>query len=436
MPVVTPREDEPMAAQPRSLTIAALTYGPHGLGRLDGKAIFVRGVVPGETVEVAIREDHGSYAFADLVGVRRAAAERRTPPCAYLPRCGGCPWQHVEYAAQLDAKARNVGDALTRIGGLPAAAVRPILASPEEFGYRSRVTLRVAGRRIGFYAAASHELVPIEACLLAAGAVGRALPAAADLIRRLASPVRRIEVAAGEVDDRVVLAGEVEGGCAGGDAGLVEAWLRGQPAIAGVVLHGRRWRRAWGDVTLTLRPEPDLVLRAHAGAFTQVSAAGNRLLVRTLLESGGFAPGERVLDVYAGVGNLGLPVARRTGRAVLVERDAVGAADARANVAALGLRGCEVRTAAAQRAVSALRRAGERFDAVILDPPRSGAADLIDDLLALSPPRLFYVSCNPASLARDLRRLSGRYRVETVQPIDLFPHTYHVETVVRAVLTC
>jgi len=422
--------------RPVPLTITALSYGPHGVGRLDGKAVFVRGVVPGEDVDVVVREDHGTYAFADLIAVRQAAAARRTPPCPYLPRCGGCPWQHLDYAAQLRAKEQNVRDALVRIGAFPNPPVRPILPSPAEFGYRGRLTLRVAGRRVGFYAAATHDLVPIDACLLASDVVGRAVSAAADLVGRVGSAVRRIEIVSGEADDRTVLVGEVEGACAPGDRERVDSWLAEQPAVAGVVFHGRRWRQAWGTVTLVLRPEADLTVRARAGAFTQVNPAGNRLLVQTLLDLGGFVPGEQVLDLYAGVGNLGLPVARRTGAAVLVERDGMGAADARANAAALGLAGCEVRTEAAHRAVAALRRTGQRFDAVVLDPPRGGAAEVLDDLLGLAPARVLYVSCNPASLARDLRRLRTRYVIEAVQPVDLFPHTYHVEAIARAVLTC
>lgn len=421
--------------QPQIVTINALAYGAHGVGRLDGKAIFVRGVVPGEVVEVVVREDHGTYAFADLVAVRSVSAARRLPPCPYLPRCGGCPWQHLDYAAQLRAKEQNVRDALERIGGFRDAPVRAVLPSPAEFGYRSRVTLRVVGRQVGFFAAATHNLVPIDVCLLASSAVGGALPAAADLVRRLASLVRRIEIATGEAGPGAVLVAEVEGALAPDDRELVNSWWRSHGAIAGVVLHGRRWRETWGDAAIELRPESDLTLRAHAGTFTQVNPAGNRMLVATLLDLGGFVPGERVLDLYAGVGNLGLPVVRRTGCGVLVERDAVAAADARANAAALGMSAGSVQTVAAHRAVSVLRRASERFAAVVLDPPRSGAAELLDDLLALAPTRLLYVSCNPASLARDLRRLGRRYALEAVQPIDLFPHTYHVETVVRAILT-
>jgi 23S rRNA (uracil1939-C5)-methyltransferase len=302
------------------------------------------------------------------------------------------------------------------------------------FGYRQRIHLRVAHDEVGFYAAASHDLVAIDHCLLAEAEVDGAIGRARDLVRLLASRVRRIEIATRDAAVGVVLQAEVEGSLAPGDAQNVATFLRSAGDVGGIVLHGRQWRRSWGDVTIRVTPEEDSPLWLTAGTFNQVNPTANRLLVATVLESGGFEATDRVLELYAGAGNLTVPLAKRVSRIVAVEQDTLAASAAAENCATVG--SVEVRTESARAAVADCVRREQRFDVVVLDPPRSGAAEIIDGLLRLSPRRIVYVSCNPTTLARDLARLAARYRTEAVQPIDMFPHTYHVESVARIVLTC
>lgn len=417
---------------PDRLRITAMTYGPHGLGRLGGKVVFVRGVAPGEEVMVEIRERHESFDYADVREWIQSVPERREPPCDYLPRCGGCPWQHLIYAAQLEAKAVNLGDALRRIAGLPALKPLPILAAPQELGYRNRLTLRVDGGEIGFYAGGSHELVAVDHCLLASQDLAAGIPVVAELVRGLGGAVRRVEIASRGFAPGLSVSAEVEGSLADGDDCVVRDFLARSPVVAGVRLAGKRWSQVWGDGRIAVRPEPEIELITHAGSFTQVHEAANQLLVRQVLELGELGPEDTVLDLYAGAGNLTLPIARRVRRVVAVEQDIGAAADARGNAERLGLTNVEMIAESARKALARQVETGRYFDLVVLDPPRSGAAEALDSLLRLSPRKLIYVSCNPATLARDLKRLSRQYRVEVVQPIDLFPQTYHLEVVVRA----
>jgi 23S rRNA (uracil1939-C5)-methyltransferase len=426
---------EPPPETPLRVRTRGMAYGPHAVGHHEGKVIFVRGGAPEEVLDVVLRETRARFAFADAVAVVEPSPARRQPPCPYLPRCGGCPWQHLVYADQLAAKYDVVQQHLRRIGGLDVVPA-PIVASPAEWRYRQRLKLRVQQRQVGFYAAASHDLVAVDHCLLAAPRVEAALPAATALVRRLATIVQRLEIVAGDEAGELVLAAQAEGGWQPRDEDECRAWLDAHAQVRGLVVSGRGWRRAWGDERVTMRPEADLALQVHAGTFTQVNPGANRALVALVVARAGVAADMRVLDLYAGAGNLSLPLARRGAQVPAVEQHRQAADDGIANASRLTPGRCEFIARPARRAVAALHAAGRQFDLVVLDPPRSGAAEVLPALLRLAPARLVYVSCDPTSLARDLAQLTTRYRVTHVQSIDMFPHTYHVETVVAAELAC
>ncbi|MGD9764243.1 MAG: 23S rRNA (uracil(1939)-C(5))-methyltransferase RlmD [Candidatus Binatia bacterium] len=412
-----------------------MAYGPHAVTRDAGKVLFVRGAAPQERVEVAVREEHDRFAFADVVSVLQPSPARRVPPCEYLPHCGGCPWQHLDPGAQRAAKRQIVAEQLRRLGGLEVA-VEPVLAAPREFGYRRRVKLRVANGAIGYHAAASHAIVPVGHCLLAEPPVDAAMAALPDLLAGARSAIRRLEIVNGGSGGGVVVVGEVEGPFEAADEAHATAWLEGFAAVSGLVLRGRKWERTWGDPLVALSTSDASPLKVHAAGFTQVNSAANQLLVDTVLRLADPHPGQRILDLYAGAGNLSLPLRRAGAEVTAVERDARATRDARRNAEAEPGPPLQAIAQRAERAVAQLAAAGERFDVVILDPPRSGAQACIEALRALGVPRLIYVSCDPATLARDLRALVPPYAVDVVQPIDMFPQTYHVEIVLRAALAC
>lgn len=436
-----------MTSETHRLTIDRLSYGPNGVGRLDGesrgKVVFVPAAVPGDDLDIALTDEKKRYATGRIVTVRHPSAERRVPPCPHLPDCGGCPWQQVSYAEQLRAKEAIVRESLRRIGGVSEPTLLPIVPSPQEWRYRHRIRLRTEPEaRLGFYRSDSHTLVELDDCLIAAPASARHLARARAWLGRLRTCVRRVELLTGDPAcgpaDQVVLAGNAEGRFNDADEKTCAAFVRECDDVAGLLLFGRGWRRSWGDPRIVLNLGVDgLRLEVSRGGFTQVNPAANRVLIEHLLRLAEFERSQRVIECYAGAGNLTLPIAARAGRLVAIERDANAIADARENLARLGFDHVECLHASAKAGLRRLVERGETADVLVVDPPRAGMADMLDEVSRLHVETLVYVSCDPTTLARDLRRLRDLgYGLRCAQPIDLFPHTYHVETIAIAVLTC
>lgn len=433
-----------MSAQRINFTIERLAYGPAGVGRSDGKVIFVPGTVPGDEVEVRLQEEKKNYATGTLVTLRRPSPHRRWPPCPYVPRCGGCPWQHVTYAEQLRAKEALVREHMRRIGGIATPPVLPIIPSPQEWHYRQRIRLRTEDQtRLGFYQASSHELVEISSCLIAGERVDLHLQAARAWLACLRTQVRRLELitndpAQGQKRAGVVLVGNAEGEFQVSDDVTCTRFLAAHPDVCGLVLFGRGWRRVWGETHVSFATGLEgLTLTVSAGTFMQVNLAGNRALIAALLQLAQVKAEHQVIELYCGAGNLSLPLARQARTLIGIEQDQTAVADARANAVRAGLTNTRFLCAPARAGVRALLRAGTCGDVVVLDPPRAGAAEVIDEVPRLGAQKVVYVSCDPTTLARDLRRLQAYgYRVQTLQPLDLFPHTYHVEVIAVSILTC
>lgn len=410
-----------------------LAHGPDAVGRHEGRVVFVPGAAPGDRVRVRVVEQHGNYARAAMLHRCAAGPAYREPPCPWVGACGGCPWQHVDYTTQVAAKERNVLESLKRIAGVMPRRPLPILPAPSQWGYRHRIRLHTDARRaLGYRRPRSHDLVEIGHCAIAEPEVSALLPALRTLVAALATAIDDVEIASNG-RGAVVIDMAARGRFAERDGATVQAWLSATPGVAGVGLRGRDWTRRFGETTLTVHASPDAPpMTQRLGSFTQVNPAGNRLLVRTVVDL--VDSGAAVLDLFCGAGNLSLPIARVAASVLGVDQDAGGIADAAASARTAGLGTVRFETAAADRF---LRRRGlGGATLVVLDPPRTGAAQVVAQLARLRPPRILYVSCDPATLARDVRALAGAgYAVDRVQPIDLFPQTEHVETVLEAVLT-
>lgn len=415
-------------------TIESIAAGGEGVARLpDGRVVFVHRTAPGERVRLQVQAQHRQWARGRLLQVLQPSPERRDAPCPHYADCGGCTLEHLDYAAQLRAKARIAHDALTRIGGL-RLPLPEIVASPREFQYRNRVSFalrRLGGGRVvaGFHALGEPErIVDIDgACRLpepAIGAVWDRLRAAwGENAGRLPAGERlRLTLRATAAGEVTLL---VEGGGTPGEPetllgaveGLSAVWHRPRAVAPPALLAGAAGlAEAWGDEELEV----------SGAAFLQVNRLAAELLAAHVLELAGSVAGARVVDAYCGVGLYARKLARQGAQVIGIELDALAVAEAR-RTAPPGAR-------FEAGAVEALLPAALPADLVILNPPRAGVAPEIADALLRQPPhRLIYVSCNPATLARDLRRLQPALHIESVRCFDLFPQTAHVETVVSGV---
>ena len=419
------------------LKIDALAYGPYGIGRHAGRVVMVPLTVPGDEIDAAIVEDKGNYAVGALVEILAPSPARQEPPCPYVGSCGGCPWQMVRYEAQLQAKEKSVVDALKRIGKIENYELLPILASPDQYRYRRRIRLHAgAGRKLGFHRLFSHELIEIATCLIATEGADRRIDCARAWAERLESRLVELEIVESDGGEKIVFAGKIDGDIAAADDAVSKRFLEEHRDVAGLVLFGKNCRRTWGRGTITVEPEDGVKMEVDAEVFTQVNRRGNRRLVSELVEWGAFAPSDHVLELYSGAGNFTLPLARRAGTVVAVEGDAGAVENGKRNGVENGLKNIRWIQTHVPKAARRLREAGEKFTKIVLDPPRSGAKGLEEDLTALGAEKIFYVSCNPATLARDLAALAQKgYAVKRVRPFDLFPHTFHVETLVETART-
>ena len=439
------------------VTIDDLAFGGEGVGRLDGYVVFVRGGLPGDRLRVQVTETRARYARALIETVLARSPHRVDPPCPYFGRCGGCRLQHLDYPMQLAFKEKQVRDCLERLGDVGRFELRPILPAPEPYGYRNKMEFtvaEVAGQPvIGLHEADRYDVVlDIERCLLQSETMNTLL----DETRRQAR-ARRLPVWDGATEGGLLRFVSLREGRHTGDAmvnlvaaspdlerlGPVAEGLKGRvPATASVVLNvnAKKASVAVGTEEHVLLGR-DHITESLGGLSFQVSAnsffqtntvQAERLFA--LVESACEPRGDEVLvDLYSGTGAISLLLARRCRRVYGIEIAPAAVADAVRNARANGIDNCTFLTGEVRHVLPALIDQGVKAETVVADPPRAGFhPKALTALAALGPARIVYVSCNPSTLARDVGDLVRRgYRLEWVQPVDMFPQTPHIEAIAR-----
>lgn len=442
---------KPREGQLCRLVIDGYASDGAGVARLDGMVVFVQGGIRGEACDVRLTHVGRSALWGRVEEVVNPSPARIFPRCLHYTKCGGCQFRHMNYAEELEAKRIRVEDALRRLGGAEIH-VSAILGAEQVDRYRNKAQFPVAkGPRIGFYRPRSHDVIDVDDCLLQGEAAARLRGAVKEWMAGYSIPAYNERTFTGLVRHvyvRTNRAGRslccllVNGRGVPREVELVRALRRAEPNLAGIVLGvnekhnnvilGDSYRTLWGEDFLS-DTLCGLTFRLSVPSFYQVNPAQTEVLYGKALEFAGLTGAETVLDLYCGIGTISLVMARKAGMVWGAEVVPQAVDDAIANARRNHIENARFLCADAGEAARYLEGEGVRPDVVCVDPPRKGLAeDVVDTIADMGPERVVYVSCDPGTLGRDVKRFAGRgYTLKKAVAVDMFPRTAHVETVAR-----
>ena len=436
--------------QEHTVTIEGYGEGGMGVARIDGRVVFVHGALRGEKCRVLILKTLKSVAFAKVLEVIEPSSERITPDCPYFPRCGGCTYRHIRYEEELRLKKQRVQDNLSRIGGSDVT-VEEILGAQDTLRYRNKAQYPVSkDGAVGFYRARTHEVIECEHCLL----VRPEADAAAEALREYMQScrvagydektgrglVRHLYIRSNAAGESLICV-LVNGDKLPKEDRLVTLLRDACPKCTGIVLGtntkkgnvilGDRYRTLWGSDRLedTLCGK---TFRLSVPSFYQVNRVQAERLYAKAIEFAGLTGQETVLDLYCGAGTITLALSDHAKKVLGAEIVPEAIDDARENAARNGVKNAEVFCGDASDVAKKLARENLRPDVITVDPPRKGlAADVVESIAEMQPGRVVYVSCDSATMARDVKRLADLgYTAQRACAVDMFPRADHVETVV------
>lgn len=453
-----------------TLDIIGLTHEGEGVGRVEGYTLFVQGALPGETVKAHVLKVKKQYGYAKVVEHVQSSPHRLEPDCPVYAQCGGCQLQHLSYEEQLVWKRQHVVDVMERIGkfetvkvdALSAAEgdevrVLPTLGMDEPWRYRNKAQVPIGAASGheggldligGFYARGSHRIIDMDACLIQHEANDEAVQVVKDIARKHGvmpydeethqGMLRHVVVRVGFRTQEMMIVLVTNGERLAAADAIVAEIVERMPMVKSIchnvntkrtnVIFGDVTRVLWGSETIT-DYIGDVRFAISARSFYQVNPVQTEVLYAKALEYAGLTGSETVIDAYCGIGTISLFLAQRARRVLGVEIVEEAIADAKRNAELNGITNAEFAVGASEVVIPQWKAAGVTADVIVVDPPRKGCDQaLLDTMLEMRPERIVYVSCNPSTLSRDLRVLAdGGYRVLAVQPVDMFPHTVHVE---------
>ncbi|WP_138417876.1 23S rRNA (uracil(1939)-C(5))-methyltransferase RlmD [Aquibacillus sediminis] len=439
------------------LEFVDITHDGDGVGKINGYPVFVPYALPGEKAKVKVIKVKKNFGFGKLLDVQEPSPERVEPPCDVYIQCGGCQLQHMSYKMQLDLKQNQVKSTMKKIGHMEDVPIHPTIGMEDPWRYRNKVQIPVAHRHgeliTGFYRKRSHDIIEgMDRCVITAEVNDRMVEAVRRMADRLGisaydekthqGVLRHIMVRTGQETDETMIVLITRTEKIPHQEELVKELQETYPQIKSIiqnvnkektnVILGKKTKVLWGEEYIhdTIG---DIKFAISAKSFYQVNPPQTKKLYDKALEYANLTGGETVVDAYCGIGTISLFLAQKAKKVYGVEVVPEAISDAKANAKLNGIENAEFYVGQAEKVMPWWTAQGLRPDVIVVDPPRKGCDQaLLDAMVEMKPSRIVYVSCNPATLARDLRILEdGGYETKQLQPVDMFPQTGHVECVAQ-----
>ncbi|AWE08817.1 23S rRNA (uracil(1939)-C(5))-methyltransferase RlmD [Lysinibacillus sp. 2017] len=434
--------------------IEDLTHDGNGVAKIDGYPLFIQGVLPGETAEVHVLKTLKNYGFAKVVDILEKSPDRVDATCEYFDQCGGCQLQHLSYEGQLKWKQNMVENAMKRLGKIDAP-VHPVKGMEEPWQYRNKSQIPFAQNEegdavAGFYKTKSHAIVDMNRCLIQTGEADTMMGKLKDELALLRvrpydekshqGMLRHVVVRKGRATGEVMIVLVTKSKKFPQVDAVIEKIRELVPNVTSIVqnVNSEKTNVIFGDETITLWGNDtiedtigDVRFEISARSFYQINPIQTEVLYKQALDYAQLQGDERVIDAYCGIGSISLFLAQKAGQVMGVEIVPEAIEDAKRNAELNGLTNTYFEAGPAEEVIPRWYAEGKEADVLVVDPPRKGCDEaLLNTIIEQKPKRVVYVSCNPATLARDLRILEdGGYKTQEVQPVDMFPHTTHCEAV-------
>ncbi|MGA9290800.1 MAG: 23S rRNA (uracil(1939)-C(5))-methyltransferase RlmD [Anaerobacillus sp.] len=430
-----------------------LSHDGAGVAKIDGYTLFVPYGIPGETANVKVIKTKKGYGFAKLLDVKVESEDRNTPPCPIFYQCGGCQTQHITYDSQLRFKHKQVQDVMERIAKIDVP-VHPVLGMEDPWRYRNKAQVPVGEQNgkivAGFYQQRSHQIIDMDQCLIQEQENDEVLRVVKGIAEKYGiraydershrGTLRHVVAKYGKQTDDIMVVIVTKNKDLPNRKNIIKEITEQIPKVKSIVqnVNPKRTNVIFGDETRVLWGSPyiydtigDIKFAISARSFYQVNPDQTKVLYDQALEYAGLTGNETVIDAYCGIGTISLFLAQKAKQVYGVEIVPEAIDDAKRNAELNGITNAEFAVGEAENVIPAWKEQGIKPDVIVVDPPRKGCDEaLLQTIIDMKPEKVVYVSCNPATLARDLRILEdGGFETKEVQPVDMFPHTTHVECV-------